>query len=113
MQDIAAQMHLDVEAVPIDQFMPLPDGTQERNLPAGRFGKIEVIILDPYVIAMSKIERGFDTDMEDVIFLVRSGLVHIETLEPMIDTVLEQALKFDIDPIAVRNHWQDLRNQLG
>lgn len=111
MESIALEMNLDVEAVPIAQFIPFSEGTQIRNLSMGHFGKIEVFVLDPYVIALSKIERGFDTDMEDVIFLIQKGLVHLETLETMLNEALEQAEKYDIDSTAMRSHWKDLLNQ--
>jgi hypothetical protein len=42
---VAQEMQLEVEAVPIDGFIPLPSDSLQRRLPAGDFGSISVYIL--------------------------------------------------------------------
>ncbi|MEZ4859722.1 MAG: DUF6036 family nucleotidyltransferase [Caldilineaceae bacterium] len=58
---VAEEMQLDVEAVPIEEFVPLPEDAQARQLPFGEFGAIEVFILDPYTIALSKLDLALTT----------------------------------------------------
>ena len=112
METLAHKMYLDIEAVPIAQFIPMPAGEEERSLPAGKFGGIDVFILDPYCIVLSKLKRGFDTDMEDVVFLMNRNMVKMDILEPMLVEVLKRAREFDIDSHEVNNHLEDLRDLL-
>ena len=109
---VAEKMQLDVEAVPIDEFVPLPEDAQARRLPFGEFGAIEVSILDPYTIALSKLDRGFDTDLEDVLFLLRQGLVQVGQLERVVETAITRAQEFDLAPPAISAHLQAVRDQL-
>jgi hypothetical protein len=46
----------------------LPDGAEQRHYKVGQYGSIEVYTYDPYSIALSKIARGFETDIQDVLF---------------------------------------------
>lgn len=48
---IAQEMRVEIEAVPIDEFVPVPADAESRWLPVGRFGLIDVFIMDPYTIA--------------------------------------------------------------
>jgi len=49
---LAAEMRLDLEDVPLDEFVPLPPGARERRRTVGRFGQLEVYIFDLYSIAL-------------------------------------------------------------
>jgi hypothetical protein len=113
MEDTGREMGLDVEAVPIDRFIPIPHNENKRNLYIGRFGKIDVYIFDPYAIALSKIDRGFDTDLDDVVFLIKHKYVDIEELEQVINDALPHAHKFDMNPNEVLAHFQVLKDRLS
>ena len=67
----AKELKIYVEPVPLEQFIPLPKGSAERNIRIGQFGNLEVYVADPYGIALSKLDRGFDTDLDDIVFLIR------------------------------------------
>lgn len=112
MEELASEMGLDVEAVPIDRFIPLPADGHKRNLYVNKFRKIEVSILDPYGIALSKLDRGFDTDIDDIVFLIQQGLVEMDNLEQIMQDALPNARKFDIDPSELRAHLQEVKNRL-
>lgn len=112
LEQVAEEMGLEVEAVPIDAFVPLPSDAQQRLLPVGSYGALNVYILDPYTIALSKIDRGFDTDIEDIIFLIRQGLITLTQLETVVSNAMARAQEFDISPTAMLEHLQDVRNQL-
>ncbi len=111
-EQVARAMHLDVEAVPISEFVPLPDGAYERSIEVGQFGKIRVYIFDPYTIALSKIDRGLDTDVEDILFLIQQNLIIFEQLETVVHTALNYAPEFGLDSSAVRGHIEVVRSQL-
>jgi len=112
MEEIAHEMNLDVEAVPIERFIPIPAGEHKRSLHLGKFGKIEVYIFDPYSIALSKIDRGFDTDFDDIVFLIEKGHVDIEELERITREALSHARKFDLNPVEILDHLQELKDRL-
>ncbi len=62
------------EASPAD-IIPLPPGHEARASHIGRFGSVDVYLLDPYSVALSKVERGFDGDLEDVRALLAAGVL--------------------------------------
>ncbi|MCX6048718.1 MAG: DUF6036 family nucleotidyltransferase [Chloroflexi bacterium] len=109
---VAQEMQLEVEAVPIDEFVPLPLDAQQRRLPVGQFGTINVYILDPYTIALSKLDRGFDTDIEDIIFLLDQGLITLDQLNTITQTALTHAQTFNLNPSIMLEHLQAVRDQL-
>jgi len=109
---IADEMHVDVEPVPIAQFVPLPENAQDRCVFLAKFGTLTVYVFDPYTIALSKLDRGFDTDIEDVVFLINQGFVEFEQLETYVSITLERANEFDMDPAAVRMRLQVVRTLL-
>lgn len=105
----ALEMHIEVEGVPLDQFIPLPEGTESRRRLVGYFGTITAYVFDPYSIAISKLDRGFETDLQDIVFLIRSGNVLLETLMIYADEALKQANDFDIDPREFQQHLTALQ----
>lgn len=112
LEQVAQEMGLEVEAVPIEEFVPLPREAQQRQLPIGLYGTLHVYILDPYTIALSKIDRGFDTDIEDIIFLFRQGLITLPQLEIVVSEAMVQAQEFGLNPRAMLAHLQDVRQQI-
>lgn len=113
MNQLATQYRLDIEAVPIGEFVPLPPGVETRRRYIGRFGKIDVFLYDLYTIALSKIARGFDTDLEDVIFLLRAGFIHLPELQQHFQTILPRAAQVDIIPSEFQQYFQALLHRLS
>jgi hypothetical protein len=109
---LANEMHIEAEPVPIAQFLPLPADVEERCIFVERFGVLNVYVFDPYIIALSKLDRGFDTDVDDVVFLIRHSLVHLEQLQAMVQVTLEHASEFDLNPTAMRAHLQVVQKQV-
>ena len=60
-------------AGPLD-FLPEPEGWRERSPSVGRFGRLEVFHTDFALQALSKIERGFPQDLDDVRAMLDRGL---------------------------------------
>lgn len=112
-EQVAAEQHLHVDAVPIDQFVPIPPDSASRRIHMGRFGQIDVFVLDPYVIALSKLDRGFDTDIDDIVFLLRHDLLDSERLRQESDRMILRAAEFDIDPFTVATHFDAVTKRLG
>ena len=72
---LAKEMKMDLEAVPLSEFIPLPPNAESRRRFIGRYGRLDVYIFDLYSIALSKIARGFESDLEDVQFLLAQNLI--------------------------------------
>lgn len=72
---LAAEMKLELEAVPLDEFIPLPDDASTRHRQVGQFGGVTAYVFDPYSIALSKVARGFEADLQDVLLIwpIRAG----------------------------------------
>jgi hypothetical protein len=103
---VANGMQVEVEIIPIDAFIPLPPYAKERHQNIGRFGSIEAYIFDPYSIAISKIARGFETDIQDVLFLLNQGIIELEILSKFLDDSYPLAWDYDIDPNDLRTHFE-------
>lgn len=112
-EQISQELRIPVDAVPIEQFLPVPTGANERRLLIGQFGNLEVYVLDPYTIALSKLDRGFETDIEDILFLLHHNLITIGELERVALNALRQASGFDLNTQAIRAHLQTVRALLG
>ncbi|MEM7115031.1 MAG: DUF6036 family nucleotidyltransferase [Chloroflexota bacterium] len=108
----ANEMHIEIEAVPIDEFVPLPTGAAERAILIGKYGLLTVYIFDPYTIALSKLDRGFDSDLEDIVFLARQALIEIKELTYMMSEAIPKAEQFDLDPKTMERHLQIVKQAL-
>jgi len=104
---------VDLEEVPIGEFIPLPASTAERHQLVGRFGQITVYIFDPYTIALSKIARGFESDLEDVLFMIQTGVIRYAELEQHFHEILPRAAKSDIDPREFRAYFAEIRHRIN
>ena len=109
---IAKELRIDVEPVPLDRFVPLPTGSTERQIHIGQFGNLEIYVADPYGIALSKLDRGFDTDFDDIIFLIQQNLISLKELERIMRDALPYARKYDLDA-DIQNHLKELKNRIG
>lgn len=65
-RDLKEELSINVElASPLD-FLPALAGWQDRSRFRFREGNLEVFDFDPYSQALSKLERGFELDLDDV-----------------------------------------------
>lgn len=107
-QATAAELDLDVEeSIPAD-FMPLPAGHWARHIHLGDFGNLSVYLFDPYSIALMKLDRAFESDLEDVRYLLANGHLQLETLALLLEDV---AARFD-EPIRLRQQFEVFRKTL-
>ena len=111
--ELGAEMRLDVEAVSLAEFVPLPPQAYQRRRLVGRYGQLNVYIFDPYSIALSKIARGFEADLEDVIFMLHQELIQFGELECHFNAILPRAPKADIIPNEFRDYFEEIRRRLG
>lgn len=107
----ANKMKLQVDIVPLDRFIPLPDGNEKRNIYIGQFGNLEVNVIDPYSIALSKLDRGLFTDFDDIIFLIKNEYIIFEEFLQITKNAISKAGKFDLHP-EILEHLQELQSRL-
>jgi hypothetical protein len=101
--EIKERLGVNVElASPLD-FLPELAGWRERSRFRFREGNLEVFDFDPYSQALSKLERGFELDLEDVRSMVSSGLVDPVKLQELFDGIESELYRFPaVDPPGLR-----------
>lgn len=113
LEQVASAMHLDIEAVPLHRFVPLPPETATRHIQIAQFGQLQVYVFNPYGIALSKLDRGLSSDIADIAFLLREGFVDSDTLNQLIDLAVAQASEYDLDPAQMRTHLALAQTELS
>ncbi len=100
---IKEQLQVNVELASPGDFIPLPEGWQERSPSVGREGKLGFHHFDPYSQALSKLERGHERDLRDVRAMLDRGLIEQQRLEVLFDEIEPQLYRFPaIDPPSFR-----------
>jgi hypothetical protein len=96
-------LDINIELVSPPDFVPELPGWRERSPFVFREGSIEVHHFDFYSQALSKIERGFTQDLDDVAKMVAHGLVEPERLRELYETVEPDLYRYPaIDPAVFR-----------
>jgi len=102
-RDLKEELAVNVElASPLD-FLPPLDGWRDRARFRFREGNLEVFDFDPYSQALSKLQRGFELDLEDVRNMVSSGQVEPKRLLELYESVEPELFRFPaVDPPGLR-----------
>lgn len=110
--EIKERLSLNVElASPLDFLPPLP-GWEERSRFRFREGNLEVFDFDLYSQALSKLERGFALDLEDVRNMVRAGQVEPAKLVTLYEEIEPQLYRFpSVDPASLREAVESLATE--
>lgn len=106
--EVASELGLQVEENIPEEFMPLPAGSEQRHRFFGQFGLLRVFVLDPYSMAVMKVDRAFPSDFEDVAYLLSAGLIEMRLLEQAIEDV---ARRYD-EPKRLRQNLEELKRGL-
>lgn len=86
----------------MDFLPPLP-GWEDRSRSRFREGNLEVFDFDPYSQALSKLERGFDLDLDDIANMVRSGRIEPQRLRELFEAVEPELFRFPtVEPGRLR-----------
>ena len=102
LESLAAELRVEIEAVPLEQFIPVPGDADTRHHLVGNFGTVHVYVFDPYSIALSKLDRGLPSDMQDIAFLVQRGTVSLPALELIVEQALARAVEFGLNRSEIR-----------
>lgn len=106
---IASELDLKIEAVPYREMIPLSKETEERHLHVGKYGAIDVYVFDPYAMALGKLDRGFPTDLEDIVFMLKNNLVQLSLLDQVVQDALPLANQYDMNPKQMQKNLDAVR----
>lgn len=91
---LKVQLDLNVElASPLD-FLPELPGWRDRSRFIAQEGSLTVREFDFYAQALSKLERGFDQDLDDVQAMLERELVSVSELERLLDAIAGELYRF-------------------
>jgi hypothetical protein len=97
------RLGVNVELASPPDFIPELPGWRERSPLVFREGNIDVHHFDFYSQALSKIERGFRQDIDDVSKMIESGLVQPARLGELFEAIEPELYRYPaIDPAAFR-----------
>jgi Nucleotidyltransferase of unknown function (DUF6036) len=97
------ELQINIELASPPDFIPELPGWHERSPLVIEAGNVQIRHFDPYSQALSKIERGFSQDLEDVADMLRARLVDRERLAELYDQIEHELYRYPaIDPAAFR-----------
>lgn len=97
------ELDLSVELASPPDFIPELPGWRDRSPLAFSEGRVYVRHFDPYSQALSKIERGFAHDLEDVATMVSEGLVEPQRARALFERIAPELFRYPaIDPDSFR-----------
>jgi hypothetical protein len=96
------KLGINIDMAP-DQFIPEVPGWQERSAFIAQEGRLSFYHYDFYAQALSKIQRGHATDLEDVRQMIGRGLVDPGELRRRFDQIEPQLYRYPaINPAGFR-----------
>lgn len=103
------QLNINVELAAPSDFIPVPDGWEERSPLIRRVGMVSFHHFDPVAQALSKAERGHEQDLRDIEDLIASGLVDPAEARAQFDSIEPELYRFPaIDPASFRQSVEKL-----
>jgi hypothetical protein len=106
LRDIPAlkeQLSINVELASPADFIPELPGWRDRSPFIRREGRLDVHHFDPYSQALSKLERAFDQDLEDVRAMLDRGLIEAATALELFARIEPELYRYPaIDPRSFR-----------
>lgn len=107
--ELKEKLAVNVElASPID-FLPELPGWRDRSRFRFREGNLEVFDFDLYSQALSKLERGFELDLEDVDSMMESEVLDPRKLLELFEAIESELFRFPaVDPNVLRDSVKSL-----
>ena len=101
--DLKDALQVNVELASPDDFIPVPDGWQDRGRFVAQEGPLTFLDYDLVAQALAKIERGHEQDRQDVRNMLRLGLVTAAGLRNAFDAIESRLYRYPaVDPAAFR-----------
>ena len=101
--ELKERLALNIELASPPDFIPELPGWRERSPLVFTEGQVEIRNFDPYSQTLSKIERGFRQDLEDVRSFIESGLVDPARVRDFFEAIVPELYRYPaLDPDAFR-----------
>jgi hypothetical protein len=81
LRQLKQALNLNIELASPGDFIPLPANWQQHAPFIGRYGVLDVFYFDFTSLALSKIARGTERDIQDVALLAQQGLITRDQLD--------------------------------
>lgn len=109
-RELKDTLSINVEEASPGDFIPLPSGYQNRHVFVERFGMLDVLHFDLYSTALSKIERGREQDLVDVLSLLHAGSLDWSKLVGYFQEILPKMGVHSLkqDPIEFEQNFRAL-----
>jgi hypothetical protein len=110
------ELQINVELTSPADFVPLPPGWHDRSRRGGRYDALDVYCFDFYSIALSKIVRANQRDVDDIVLLAQHGLIEVTALDGVVRDALPQlgtGHYFNIDPALVEANYAAIRQLIA
>lgn len=102
-------LNLNVELAAPSDFIPLPEGWEDRSPLIRREGRLSFHHFDPAAQALSKAERGHAQDVRDIEAMIATGLVNPAEVLIQFKAIEPELFRFPaIDPASFRKAIEDL-----
>ena len=96
-------LDLNVELASPDNFIPVPPDWREHSRHIVSIGSVEFFHYDFVLQALSKLERGHDQDLEDVVSLFRAGHISAEGLRECLARIEPDLIRYPaIEPVQFK-----------
>ena len=106
------QLDVNVELASPADFLPELPQWRDRSPFLRRERRIDVHHFDPYSQALSKLERGFDQDLDDVREMLGRGLIDRGRTRELLAAIEPQLYRFPaIDPPSFRHRVERFLSQ--
>ncbi|MHB8691965.1 MAG: DUF6036 family nucleotidyltransferase [Solirubrobacteraceae bacterium] len=100
---------VNIELASPPEFIPELPGWRDRSPMLFRHGNVDVHHFDPYSQALSKIERGFEHDREDVREMVERGMITPSRLGELFSEIEPELFRYPaIDPRTFRRKVEEV-----
>lgn len=100
LSDLKNELDVNIElASPLD-FLPELGGWRDRSPFVGTWGRLQVRHLDFRLQALAKLERGLDTDLDDVRAMLEHELVTTDELRSGFDAMRSRLFRFPVVDVA-------------
>jgi Nucleotidyltransferase of unknown function (DUF6036) len=107
--EIKESLHINVELAAPDDFIPVRSGWQDRSPFIATEGPLTFLHFDLVAQALAKIERGHARDREDVLEMLRRGMVDAEALRSTFAAIEPELYRYPaVDPPSFRRALDDL-----
>jgi hypothetical protein len=100
---IKDELEVNVELASPADFVPVPEGWEQRSRSITREGSVTFLHYDLYAQALAKLERGHDRDLDDVDEMLSRSLVEPARLRTLFAEIEPELYRFPaVDPLSFR-----------